>query len=204
VALSAALKRKVVILEMVASLHEKERDGLTELVNAGIDVREIILHLWTIWQACRPVPLVAIPDVPLKELRKLPKRLRRIAHLIDAIREHRLMPSLVHYSSRRALPPSLRLYARDLEKRLTAPQKRNAGNVEPGTKEKIGFIFYVRATTKDKEPHYKALAAVINAFNQLGDKRCGGNSKKVTEDSLKQLYQSHPDLRVAPPHLEMS
>jgi hypothetical protein len=112
-------------------------------------------------------------------------------------------PSLALFSQRKSLPAVIGLYARDLEKRLKTTTKRRLGSVVPGTVEKIGLIRYVRETATDREPNYKALAAVINAFNKLKDEKFGGTSKPVSEDSLKQLWQSRTDLRSAP-HPEVS
>jgi hypothetical protein len=184
------------IHEKVARLYKKEPGGLTELHDAGVDERKIIVHLSTIWSACQPSAYSppSIPGMSLEGLRRLPALLLRIAGQLNAINEHRLMPSLAHYSRRKALPITLRLFARDLKERLTNSRKRTPGKVEPGTNEKLALIWYVRETTKDKGPHYKAVAAVINAFNELKNEKSGGASKKVTADSLKQLYLANPHL----------
>lgn len=181
---------------LIREINKRAPGSLTELVDAGADIRKIIAELATIRSACRPTnyPPPSIPGISLQDLRKLPALLLTIADQLEAINEHRIMPSLIRSSSRRTLRVALRLFSRDFKKRLAKARRRTRGMVEPGTREKLALIWYIRETTKDNGPHYKAVAAVLNAFNELEDEKSGGTSKKVTGNSLKQLNLANPKL----------
>ena len=107
------------------------RRVLFELSRAGINERDVIPYLSCIWQACRNQPrrLANVPGVPLKDIRRLPNILRGVARQINAINEHRAMPSAFWFRIRKELPGSLYGYALDLERKLSGSVPKAEGAV---------------------------------------------------------------------------
>ncbi len=177
----------------------KAQRALSGLRKVGINEREVIPYLGSIWQACRnkPKSLAIVPCLPLKDIRKLPNLLRGIASQISAINEHRAMPSVFWFRIRKELPGALYGYALDLERKFSG----RAPKVKPGTAQKVQFAHFVRTTANDRQPHYGELAALICAFNEIEDREqdVTPNMKSVTSAALKVLCGAHREFAVLSP-----
>jgi hypothetical protein len=193
--------------ERVSGLCASEPRAMSELRRLGVDERRIVVHLWGIWFARRKKTkrLSAVPRVPLREIKRLPDLLRKLAGKVDAINKYgysltgnqmlMLMFSPIlqsRYMAGKRLAGSLRLYAHDLSMRLA---NRTAPKVEPGTEWKVQTVEFTRETSTDKGQHYEVIALLMNAFNKMEDEKEGETSKTVTPASLKQLWLAHPGLR---------
>jgi hypothetical protein len=196
----ATEQRERQINEILSKLRTCARapGALADLRRVGINERDIVPYLGSIWQACRNKPkrLTNVPSVSLKDIRKLPDLLREVARQISAINEHRAMPSVVWFRIRKELPGALYGYALDLERKLLEP----APKMKPGTAEKVQFAHFVRTTASDGKPHHRELATLINAFNEIEDGKQGVTSKRkrVTLASLKVLCGKHPEFAKLP------
>jgi hypothetical protein len=191
--------------ETLKGLPKESRRYLWELhQHAGLDEREIALHLLLIGQASREKvkSLATVPGVPMAAIRKLPKLLRKVGRQVSAINEHKAIRSIFLRRSREGIPGSLYSYARALEEKLSVEKGRKLKTRNLNTTAMVRFVQYVLDTSKDKKQHYPAIAGLINAFNEVQDYRYDVNSRRVTAASLKQLWLEHKDSITAIPRLQ--